>query len=299
MDANGSVLAALSDELAAAVEAAGPAVVRVDDGTRLTATGIVWSADGTIVSTSHGVERDEDLVVHLGDGTRLPATRVGRDADTDVAALRVEASGLAALRRAPAEEARPGHIVLALGRPGDAGLQATIGIVSARMETETAGRPGYVLYTDAVLYPGFSGGPLLDVRGRGVGLNNVAYGRGRGAAVGLPVVEQVVESLLAHGQVPRGYLGIRAQGVALPDGQRAAAGVEAGLLVVGVEPGSPAEKAGLLLGDGVLAIGGQAVDDVDALRRVLSSLRAGQSAPVRVLRGGAVREADVTLAAQP
>src|SRR5438094_6352568 len=112
------LLVSLSSELANVVERVAPSVVRVDDGSRLTATGIIWSADGVILTTSHGVERDENVTIELSDGTRLPAALVGRDPDTDVAVLRVQASGLPAVERADAAEVKVGHLVTPIGRPG-------------------------------------------------------------------------------------------------------------------------------------------------------------------------------------
>src|SRR3954451_21531499 len=129
--ASTGLLASLSSELAGVVERVGPSVVRVEDGSRLTATGLIWSSDGVIVTTSHGVERDEGLAIETGDGQRHAATLVGRDPDTDLAVLRVSATGLPAVEGAPIDEVQVGHLVLALGRPGSSGLQATVGIISA------------------------------------------------------------------------------------------------------------------------------------------------------------------------
>lgn len=291
-----SGLQAFSAELAGIVERVAPSVVRVDDGSRLTATGLLWAADGILVTTSHGVERDEELVVELSDGTRHAATLVGRDPNTDIAVLRVEATGLPAIQTAEAESVKVGNLVLALGRPGSSGLQATIGIVSARYESETNGTPGYIVNTDAVLYPGASGGALVDASGRVVGLLNRLYGRGMGVAVGMPVVGQVVSALLTHGRVQRGYLGVRTQLVGLPENLVKPLNVmqERGLLVVQVESGSPAEQGGLILGDTLLHINGQPLQDVDDLRR---HLVAGQTVTLRVLRGGALRDLSATLTA--
>jgi S1-C subfamily serine protease len=293
------VLAGLSAELAGVVGGAAASVVRVDDGSRFTASGVVWNADGVVVTTSHGVERDEELIVELADGRRGEATLVGRDYDIDLAVLRAPGEGLEAIVPAPIDDVRVGQLALALGRPGAGGLQATIGIVSARLETESSGRPGYLLHTDAVLYPGFSGGPLVDVAGRTVGIVNRMFGRGAGVAIGTPVVAHVVEALLAHGQVRRGYLGISAQPVRLPEALRAPLSLqqERGLLVVQVESGSPAEQAGLLLGDTLLAIDAQALGQVEELRRQLRGLAPGQAVTLRLLRGGELRELGATLGA--
>lgn len=289
-----SILSDISTALAEAVELAGRSVVRVDDGTRLTASGVVWSADGAILSTSHGVERDEELAVELNDGTRLEAAIVGRDPDTDLAVLKVNSSGLAAIPRAPADEVKVGHLTLALGRPGEGGLQATIGIIGSRINSQSNGQEGYILHTDAVLYPGFSGGPLIDTAGRIVGLNNLMFGRGKGVAIGTPILNHVAGALLAHGRVQRGYLGVRTQSVAAPAGFEQ----EGAALIVQVEPGSPAEAAGLLLGDAVLAIDGHTISEVDDLRRLLRSHPAGDKISLHVFRGGNTQEIAVTLGAE-
>jgi S1-C subfamily serine protease len=271
----------------------------VDDGSRLTATGVVWQADGVIVTTSHGVERDEELAVELADEreTRLAATLVGRDPDTDIAVLRVGATGLPAMHagRAGRHQGRaPGP---GAGRPGTAGLQATVGIVSARQESQTGGVPEYILHTDAVLYPGFSGGALMDMSGRMVGLTNRAFGRGAGVALGTPLVARVVEALLTQGRVQRGYLGVRTQLVGLPSTLRQTLNLpeDRGLLVVGIENNSPAEAGGLLLGDLLLRVNNQPVGDVDALRGQLRSRKAGESVTLGIVRGGARHDLNVTL----
>lgn len=289
----------LSEELAAVVEKVAPSVVRVDDGAMLTASGILWSADGIVVATSHGVEADENISVILQDGAVHAATLIGRDTDTDIAVLRIEgASGLPALaRQEDAAKVKAGMLAVALGNPGNAGLLATLGLVARKFETETDGQPEYILNTDAVLYPGFSGGPLVDVSGRMIGLLNRMYGHGLGVALGTPLVARVVETLLTHGKIPRGYLGVRTQLVSLPDNLRAGVGIaqEKGLLVAAVEPGSPADAAGILLGDTLLKVGGEAVEDVSDLRR---HLRAGQQVILSVLRGGSLTERTATVGAE-
>ena len=291
-----SLLGELSNSLTAVVESVGPSVVRVDDGTRLTATGIVWTGDGLIVTTSHGVERDEDLAIETGDGKRYPAELLGRDPDIDLAVLRVKNGELTPIQRAPADEVKIGQIVLALGRPGDSGLQATIGIIGARTESQTAGQAGYLLHTDAVLYPGFSGGPLVDVSGRVAGVNNLLFGRGRGVSVGTPIVAAVATALASHGRVSRGYLGVRTQGVAIPDSL--GLGQNQGALIIGVEPGSPADKSGLMLGDVLLGIDGTVIAGVDDLRSRLRGFPAGRSTVLKILRGGKQAELAVTLGSE-
>lgn len=297
---NPNPLADLSAELAAIVERVAPSVVRVDDGTRLTASGVIWSSEGVALATSHGNERDEDLFLELADGTRLPATLVGRDPDTDLAVLRVQATGLPAITPAASETAKVGHLVLALGRPGTFGLQATLGIISSRIDSQTQGEPEYILHTDATLYPGFSGGPLVDMQGRVTGINNLAFGRGRSFALGIPAAASVVQTLLAHGKVQRGYLGIGTQIVPLPAGLRSTLNIEPelGLLIVRVAPNGPAEQSGLMLGDTLLRLDGQSVPTVEDLRQQLRQLQAGQTVSVEVARGGELRTLSIPLGAQ-
>lgn len=292
-------LNAFSEDLANTVEAASASIVRVDDGSHLTASGTLWSADGVVVTTSHGVERDEDLTVILADGTPHPATLIGRDGDTDIAVLKIEgAAGLAAIARAENTSVRVGQVVLALGRPGDLGLLATLGIVSARRDSQTNGHDEYILSTDADLYPGVSGGALVNAGGGFVGLLNRMYGRGLGVALGTPLVTRVVETLLAHGRIPRGYLGIRTQLVAIPAHLKVTLNLShtQGLLVVNVDANSPAEQGGLLMGDTLLSIGGEAVQDIGTLRRYL---HAGQPVPIDILRGGTLVSITPTVGTEP
>lgn len=295
MSANGTILSDLSSSLADMVESVGPAVVRVDDGTRLNASGIVWSNEGQssiVVATSHGVESDDQIAIDDG-VTRHPAVVTGRDPDTDIAVLMVEGVQLRPVSRAPQMEVRTGHLALALGRPGNSassGLQATMGIVGSRSETQTGGVAGYIVHTDATFYPGFSGGALVDTQGRLIGMINLMYGRGRGIAVGTPIVETVVSALLQHGRIKRGYLGVRTQSVTLHG-----AAQPGGVLIVQIDPNSPGARGGLLIGDVILGLNGAAISDVDDLRQSLRSQAAGQAIEVRLMRGGEEKQLTVVL----
>lgn len=294
------LLVNLSTALAGVVEQVGPSVVRVDDGSRLTASGVIWSEDGIIVTTSHGVERDENLAIELADGTRHAATLTGRDPDTDLAVLRVNAIGLPAIKQANSADVKVGNLVMALGRPGTLGLQATIGIISAKIESQSQGQDEYILNTDAVLYPGFSGGPLVNVNGEVTGITNLMFGRGTGVALGVPIVSRVIDAIQKHGRVQRGYLGVSTQSVALPAGilKKLDLAQERGLLVVQVESGGPAEQGGVYLGDIIIGLDGQVVQDVDDLRSRLSSMYAGQTVALRLVRGGELQNVQVTLGAR-
>lgn len=299
---SGSLLQQLSDELAGAVERAGPAIVRVNARRRLPATGIVWSDDGLVVSANHVVERDDEITVTAHDGQELPAKLVGRDAGSDLAILRVEGGGLTPAERAPAGEVKVGGVVLALGRAG--ALAATFGIISAIDGPWEGGRGrrfAHLIGSDAPMLPGFSGGPLVDARGRVVGLLSSHLGRGQTLAIPASDVDRVVTALQRHGRVRRGYLGIGAQPVALPATLKAAQGLthDHGLLLVTVEDDGPAARGGAIIGDIIIAIGGQSVESLDDLRQRLGSDSVGQLVPVRVLRGGEAREISVTVGEQP
>lgn len=295
----GSALATFSDALADAVAMAGQSVVRVDGRHRQSASGIVWTADGLIVTADHVVERDEDLTIGLPDGRTVQAKLVGRDPGADLALLRVEVSGLPAIARSGT--ARIGSIAILVARPGPE-LMASLGTVSAisgPIRTRR-GRLGSLIATDATFYPGFSGAPLIVGGGGAVGLATSRFRGGRGSGVIIPVsiIEQSVAALRAHGRVKRGYVGIGSQPVQLTAALRERANLsdqETGLLVVTVEADGPADHAGLLLGDIVVAFAGEPVRDPGELRDLLVSERVGQAVALRIMRGGEPRELTITV----
>jgi S1-C subfamily serine protease len=294
------VLTSLSDAMAAAVEAAGASVVRVEGRRRLPASGIAWSADGVIVTAHHVVEQDDNIGIGLPDGRTATAKLVGRDPGTDVAVLRLEAKNLKPPAWVEAATLRVGHLVLALGRPGQ-GVMATLGIVSALRKdwrTPAGAALDHYLQTDVVMYPGFSGGPLIDVRGQALGLNSSALVRGISVAVPSASLRTIVETLLTHGHVRRGYLGVGAQVARLPGNLAAGLGQETGLLLGSVETGSPAERGGLFMGDTIVALDGQPVRDLDDLLALLAGDHIGQAVAVRIVRGGQVQEVRVVIGEQ-
>ena len=295
-----SALTELSDALAAAVERAGAATVRVNARRRLAASGVVWSPDGVVLTSDHVIEREEEIKVGLPGGREVPARLAGRDPGSDLAVLRVSGADLTPAERALENSAKVGHIVLALGRPTAEGLMASMGVVSTLGGPWRSFRGGQVegyLRSDVTFYPGFSGGPLVDAAGRVVGINSSRLGRGAGLTIPAAAAQKIVDALLRQGRIRRGYLGIGSQPVRLPPALAAklGGGQETGLLVVTVEPGSPAERAGLLIGDILVGMAGAPVRDTDDLQALLGSDRVGQAAPLIVLRGGDRRELTVTV----
>ncbi|MFZ2359516.1 MAG: trypsin-like peptidase domain-containing protein, partial [Anaerolineae bacterium] len=227
-----NVLADFSNGLADAAQTAGQSIVRVDARERMPASGIAWSTD-LIVTAHHVVESDEGIGIGLPDGSEASAVLVGRDPTTDLALLRVSGASLTPPTWLEDSDLRVGQLALALGRPGRT-VQATLGVISALGDGWRTGAGGLIdryVQTDVVMYPGFSGGPLVDVAGRVAGLNSSALARGVSVSLPTATVRRVAEALLAHGKVRRGYLGVSTQRIRLSSAVAEQAGQETGLLV--------------------------------------------------------------------
>ncbi len=289
-----------SDAMADAAERAGASTVRVEARRRMAATGIVWRADGVIVTANHVVRKDDNIHIGLADGSTVPAALVGRDPSTDIAVLKAEADGLAVPTWIKADDLRVGSLVLALGRPGQS-IQATLGVVSAvggAWRTGAGGKVDRYVQTDVLMYPGFSGGPLVAADGSVAGLNSSSLTRGASVALPTETLTRVVTALLAHGKMKRGYLGVGIQPVRLSEQVAEQVGRPGGLLVMNVEAGSPAESGGLFLGDTLLAVDGEPVQRPDDLSALLSADRVGQSVPISVVRGGQISDVIVVIGEQ-
>jgi serine protease DegQ len=292
-------LSQMSDRLADLVEAAGAGVVRVEGRRGTPASGVVF-ADGVVVTAHHVLEWDEDITVGLPDGGTAEAQLAGRDAGTDLAVLRVKAAGLKPPQWSEPDGLRAGHLVVAVSRPGSR-VRAGLGMVSGRggaWRTHGGGRLEHDIRVDVSLHPGFSGGLVVDARGRALGMSTAGLARGVAVVVPAATLQRVGGAVLAHGHVRRGYLGVGLQPVRLPAAFESAAGQAAGLLVVGVEAGSPAERAGVLLGDLVLALDGQPLRHPADLLPLLEEDRIGTAGALRLLRAGEVRDLQVTVGAR-
>lgn len=297
LEESSDLLSALSEGMADAVEQVGPKVVRVNGRRRRSASGVVY-APNMVLTASHVLEREEDLTVGTHDGRALPARFVGRNPSTDLAVLRVE--GLDADVATPAEgTARIGQLALAVGSPSRSeGPRASLGVVSAvggPLRTGRGMRLERYIQTDATPYPGFSGGPLIDARGNVLGIMTAGWARGAALAIPAEIAWRVARTLENRGSVRRGYLGILSQPVRLPDAQRVGLTQRGGLLVVGAEDGSPAGRGGVLLGDIIVTLDGQPVEDTDDLLVLLAGERVGETVPVRVIRGGELQTLQITI----
>jgi S1-C subfamily serine protease len=213
--------------------------------------------------------------------------------------LRLERPVASPAEAAP-EEGRVGQLVLALGRPSLEGIQASLGVVSAIGGPVRTGHGGLLeryLRTDATPYPGFSGGPLVDTAGRVVGMNTSGLGRGAALTIPSALAWSIAATLEKHGHVRRGFIGVRSQPVAIASAQQKALGREqaSGLLLVGVEDKSPAEKGGLLVGDIIVALAGKPVADPDELLAALVGNVVGKPTDFEILRGGKPLSVTVTI----
>ena len=292
-----STIQELSNGFADVVAQARGSVARVEGRRRGAASGIVWSADGLIITANHVVHHDDNLRVGLADGQTLEAALVGRDPSTDLALLQLTASGLKPLENAPESEMSVGHLVLALGRPGRT-VQATFGVVSAlgdEWRTPMGGQIDHYLQTDVVMYPGFSGGPLVGTNGHLLGLNTSGLGQGVSLAIPTVTIARVVESLQSHGHIRRGYLGVSTQRVRLPEELAGSLGQKAGLLIISVETGSPAAEAGMSLGDTIVTLSGKPIIRHEDLLAGLSGDVVGQKEVIQIVRGGHTQEVTVRI----
>jgi Do/DeqQ family serine protease len=315
----------LSDGFVAVAERASPSVVQIDitardaqadllahffgrggvadePTARGTGSGVVFTQDGAILTNNHVVEQALTINVRLRDGRYLPARLVGRDPATDLAVVKVDATGLTAAKFADSEAARVGEWVVAIGSPFGLGYTVTAGVLSAK------GRGGLgmnaiedYLQTDASINPGNSGGPLCDLQGDVIGINTMIVGRGQGIGFAVPsnMAQRVAEQILRTGHVTRGWVGASVQDVT----PELAAGLQlnpgAGALVNNVAADGPAFRANVRPGDVIASVGGHPIHDGHDLVRETMAHEVGQPLTLEIVRGGKHYGASVTLAERP
>jgi len=301
-------LGALSRQMAAAVEHVSPLIVAVDARPRVRTSGVIWRA-GVIVSTNHTIRRDEEIAVTLHDGREMRATLAGRDAGTDLAVLRIEEGNTSPAnihtQFADATTLKVGNLVLAAGRAHpERGVNASFGIVSAvgdKWRTWRGSEIDRLIRPDVSIFIGFSGGALLDTEGRIIGINTSGLARGAGVTIPASTVDRVIDQLLAHGRVARPYLGVGMQPVALPERLRGQFNLSqtSGLMMLSIEADAPADKAGILIGDILLALGDALVADTDDVQTALGGAEVGSPLKAKILRGGEIKEVEITLGERP
>ncbi|MEJ2012797.1 MAG: S1C family serine protease [Anaerolineales bacterium] len=290
-------LIGLSQELGQAVSGAGKAVLRVEGRRRLPASGFVWSEEGWIITANHVLRRDEGIIVGWEGEETIEAELAGRDPLRDLALLKIPPGVVHEIPFGNLEDIRVGHLVLALGRPGE-GVMATLGVISALGSPRTSSirrASRQYLQTDVVMYPGFSGGPLVSASGVILGMNT--SGLMRGASIAIPVgrIERSVKALIEHGRIRQGYLGVSLQPVRISEQHAAEIGQQTGLMVVSVESGGPAGSAGVLQGDVLIKIDGDILTNMDQLFFALGDEQIGQTLKLDVLRAGKPAEMQVRI----
>jgi len=296
---NTDLLTTFSNQLADAVAAASPSVVQVQ-GRRRPASGLVY-ADNVVLTTVRALGREDGIHVRRHDGRALDAELAGWDPTTSLAVLRV--AGLETPAIAPARSTpRVGHLALAVARSWSNVITASAGIVSVIGGPLPTGRRraiDEVIRTTAPMHDGFAGGAFLDTGGALVGIATASAIRGLGVVIPAAIAWKTAATVLEHGSLKRGYLGLAGQPVALPENQRGSDGREDALLVVGVTAGSPAAAAGVLVGDVLLEFDGHPIESPEDLLDLLVGDRVGRRVTIRALRGGAVVALAVTVGERP
>lgn len=286
-----------SNNLTTAAQKAGASTILVDARKRYPASGIAF-ADDLVLTADHVVTREDDLKVSSADGKSLKAALAGRDPGSDLAVLRLAEKVLTPAKTS--SDIKVGQLVLAIGRPNTAGIQASWGIVTAISGPARTHRGGLLdeyVTTETTPYPGFSGGPLINTEGEVLGLNTSGLTRGSALTIPVKVAWRIADELAKHGSVKRGYLGVRTQPVEIPEATRSSLkrDQKTGLLVLWLEENGPAQTGGLFVGDTIIAVNDEPVSDPDDLFAALTSDTVGKPIGVDVLRGGKAETVNVTV----
>ncbi len=303
-----NTLVALSNQLAAATERAAGLVVAVHARPRFSSSGLIWRK-GVIVTADHTIRRDEDIRVTLPDGRTVAAELAGRDPGTDLAVLKVATADTIPPADAAADSLRTGNLVLAVGRSEETGVSAALGVISnasGPWHTWRGGKIDHFLRLDIWLYPGASGGAVVDAEGKLLGIATAGLSRTSVLAIPAVTVTRVAAELLDKGHIARGFLGVGLQPIALPEHLRTklnlparSRGSAGGLMVLSVEPDGPAGRAGVVLGDVLVAMDGKPVGDTDDVQEFLAAEYVGKVVKASLVRGGELAAADVTIGERP
>jgi serine protease DegQ len=294
---------ALSADFASAVEKAGRSVVGVNARRRIPSSG-VHLRPGIIVTADHALQREEEITITLPDGKSAPATLAGRDPSTDLAVLKTEGLDLPVAEIGDAAALRVGHLILGLGRTAEGGSRASlamVGVAGPAWKTWTGGRLDRAIRLDRNLHPNLSGGPAIDEQGRALGINTAALSRFATVMIPASTVDRVTRELESKGRIGRGYIGVSMQPVGLPQKLRESLKLpnDLGLMVMGIEPESPADKAGLLLGDTIVSLDAKPVRGVQDLQENLSGANIGKSIEATLIRGAGLVQIKVPVAERP
>jgi S1-C subfamily serine protease len=293
----------LSNALAQTTEQAAVSTVAVHTESRGSSSGVIWRA-GIIVTAEHALRRDEEIQVTLPDGRVVAAELAGRDASTDLAVLKCADAAASTAKFGVIEALKPGHLTLVVGRTRASGPVAALGVVSLvaaerRSWTGTSLTP-YVRL-DLGLQPTAVGGAVVDAQSHMLGVATPRFARFGAIIIPASPVNRVVDTLLQKGHIPRGYLGVGLQTVRLPDALRTSLQrkEKTGAILLEVEPGGPAHKAGMLIGDILVSLAGQGVARFEDVQFHLGPENIGKTLTAKIVRGGAVQEVSIAVAERP
>jgi S1-C subfamily serine protease len=295
-------LTSFSEQLTSTIAQAGQATVAIHARPRFNSSGVHWSP-GVVVTADHTIRRDEDIRITTSDGSAHNAELAGRDPGTDLAVLRVKDLGVPVAARAEQANLQPGSVVLAVGRFKDSASAAfgLIGSISGPSQTWRGGRLDQVLRLDIALHPGASGGAVVNTEGRLVGIATAALSRVSTFAIPISTVARVAEKLLAHGRIPRGYLGVGLQPIAIPEHLKTGLNLSAStaLIAISVDPDAAAGRAGIVIGDILIELGGRVTHRPEIVQEVLDPDSIGKKLTARILRGGSTMEVQITIGERP
>ncbi len=301
-----NALVSFSEAIENVADKVSQSVVSVRSKTRGIGSGVVWSSDGLIVTCNHIVRKLDELEVSFSNGKSFPAKVIGNDPYSDIALLKIQATGkndsvsLIPIEIGDSENLKAGQFVLALANPYGEYPSITEGIITSERSSLGGGWWGgitnNIVITDARLNPGYSGGPLVDVEGKMIGLN-AAYVSSRGIAIRASKVRNITDQLAKYGAIKIAYLGVVTDEISLPRevGAQLEPSQEEGLLVLSVEKDTPAKKAGLLLGDIIIGFDALPIANIQDLRRqLLNQDVIGKSVKLAIIRGEKKSEITIT-----
>lgn len=293
----------LSKEISDAVANAGQAIVTVDGRNGHTSSGIVWQ-NSFVLTAAHALRKDVNISVLRADGTTVRAELTGRDPSTDVALLKADQDlGPEIAQFGATTGLKVGELLVAIARTRRGHLVASSGILSGLMGEYQAGRTriDQFIRPDLMLYPGFSGGALIDATGKILGMNTSGLIRGKPITLPAATLVRLGEQLVSKGRVPRPYIGVALQPVPLPESLQKQTGLQAstGLLVMHVEPGGPADAAGALVGDILIDLAGHGFDDMADLQDALQRNSVDQEVKSTIVRGGQRSELTIRIGERP
>jgi S1-C subfamily serine protease len=289
----------LSNALAQVTERAAASAVAVHTEARGSSSGVIWRA-GVIVTAEHALSRDEEIQLTLPGGRVVTAALVGRDPSTDLAVLKCADAGPAPVEFGDVDSLKPGCLTLVVGRTRASGPVAALGVVSLvapERRTWTGASLAPYVRLDVGLQPTAAGGAVVSVDGKIAGVVTPRFGRFGATAIPATVVNRVIDTLLEKGRIPQGYLGMGLQPVRLPDSLRESLQrkEKTAIIVLEAEPGSPAQKAGILIGDILLTLAGHPVAHLEDVQSQLHAENIGKPLAAKIVRGGAVREFSIVV----